>query len=445
MPRPPARLAAPSRGDDVVAQASEVVGGPVGRYAAIGRRPWTYAGALLSALASVVVALGVLQKNHCVRSGWSTPGSLWRACYSDLPAAVTPEHGATPWSGGGPGHSQPVLTAFLTWVLRWLTPSGSGLAEQRWYFALGAVVIALLVAVTVVATAGVARSTPWLAAHVALSPVLVTAALVSFDMFGVALMALGLLAWSRRHSTSAGVLLGAATMARTFPAVVLVAVALVAWRDDRRRELRHVLAGAALAVVLSLVLAWSMGGDPLASYQLWTDQGAGYGSPWLVAQIAHVSIPAAALTALAVIGWLLALVVGVYLATDRERAFGIPQLSLVMLVIVMVTGKTIPVQAALWVLPLIALCGLRWRDHLIWAAVEVTYFAGVWMYAGTSFNADRALPAPAYALLTSVRLLAYVGLAWRCLAGQRELDDARAEGPAASPGAARTRFAGVAD
>ncbi|WP_052589587.1 glycosyltransferase 87 family protein [Luteipulveratus mongoliensis] len=425
MPRTPSRLATPSRGDGVVALASDVFGGPLGRYAGLGRRPWTYAAAVLSALASVLVALGIVQKNHCVSAGWSTPGSLWRACYSDLPAAVTSQPGASPWSTGGAGHTQPVLTAFLTWVLRRLTPSGVGLAEQRWYFALAAIVIALLIAATVVATAALLEGTPWQAAHVALSPVLITASLVSLDIFGVALMTVGLLAWHRRYPLVAGLLLGAAISARTFPAVVLIAVVLVAWRDGRRQDLGRLLGGVAVAIVVSLCMAYAVGGDPMEPYQAWSDQAAGYGSPWLIAQIAHVTIPANALTALAVIGWVLALVVGVYLATDRERNLPVAPLALAMLVVVMVTGKSMPVQNALWVLPLIALCGLSWRDHLVWAGIEVAYFAGVWMYVGTSFNPEKALPGAAYSILTMARLLALVGLVWRAILTHGELERER--------------------
>ncbi|WP_050671230.1 glycosyltransferase family 87 protein [Luteipulveratus halotolerans] len=441
MPRTPVRLAVPSRGDGVVAQACEVIGGVVGRYAGVGRRPWTFAAALLSAAASVFVALGVLQKNHCVRSGWSTPGSLWRACYSDLPGAVTAQHLSDPWATGGPGESQPVLTAYLTWLVRLLTPEGSGLVEQRFYFAAAAIVIVLLIAVTVAAVAATLPRSPWVAAHVALSPVLITASLMSYDMLGVALMALGVLAWTRRHPLMAGTLLGAATMARTFPAVVIVAIALVAWRERRQTALWRVLSGAVAAIAVGLILGWAVGGDPLASYQVWSDQSAGYGSSWLVVQIAGLDLPAAALTALAVIGWVLALVVGVYLATDRERNLDVAHLSLVMLVVVMVTGKSVSVQSALWLLPLIALCGLRWRDHLVWAGIELASFAAVWMYAGTSFNENRSLPGPAYALLTVLRLLAWIGLAWQAVATQRRLD----EGEALPPTGVRRPILSAAD
>lgn len=409
----------------MVTLATQVVGGPVGRYAAVGRRGWAYVAAVLSSLASVLIALGVLQKNHCVRSGWSTPGSLWRECYSDLPVAVTGTEGSSPWAVGGAGHSQPVLTAVLTWALRHLVPSGTSLSQQQAYFAIGAVVIALLVAGTVAATALALEDTPWLAAHVALSPVLITAALISFDMLGVALMAGGLAAWARRKPVLAGVLLGAATMARSFPALVLVAIALVALREGQRSATVRLLVGALVTIGVVLGLAYAWGGDPLEVYGTWADQGPSYGSPWLVLQIMKVAIPAGPLTLITVIGWAVALMTGAYLATDRRRALPAAPVALLMVVIVMVTAKSLSVQAAVWVLPLVALSALRWRDHLLWAGAELIYFGGVWLYVGTSFDANKALPGPAYAVLVMLRLIALIGLAWAAVATHDELEDER--------------------
>ncbi|MFC6715670.1 hypothetical protein [Branchiibius cervicis] len=83
-----------------------------------------------------------------------------------------------------------------------------------------------------------------------------------------------------------------------------------------------------------------------------------------------------------------------------------------MLVVVMLTGKAIPVQACLWVLPLLALSAVRWRDHLIWAGVEIVYFIMVWMYIAAPSNPAKGLPGAAFAVFSLARSLAYVGIAW---------------------------------
>jgi Glycosyltransferase family 87 len=423
----------PSRTDRLAALATEVIGGPVGRYARVGKRVWVPAAAVLSAVASVVVALGVLQKNHCVREGWATPGSLWRMCYSDLPAAANGSAPATPFSAGGPGASQPVLTAVVTWIAQRIVPgSSTGLGRQQWYFAIAAVIIVVLVALTVTAVAWMLPSTPWRAALVALSPVLVTSALVSYDMLGVALMALGLAAWVRRYPWAAGALLGAATMARSFPVVVLAAAAMVGWQVARRDDVRKMLVAAGAVGVFCLALGYALGGDPLAAYGIWNRQQGTYGSVWIVAQICGLDLSAGTLTVIAALGWGAALTVGLRL-TGRERPPSVVAVATVMLVIVMLTGKSNPVQAALWLLPLLAASALPWREYLAWAGVELIAYAGTWLYVGSSFDAQKSLPGPAYVLVATLRLMALAVVAWRVL----DLDT-RTPKPAA-PGAVRVQ------
>jgi hypothetical protein len=81
-----------------------------------------------------------------------------------------------------------------------------------------------------------------------------------------------------------------------------------------------------------------------------------------------------------------------------------------------VTGKAVPVQAGLWLLPLIALVGMQWRDHLIWAGFEATYFVAVWLYIAGLSKPDRGLPPRWYSTLLIMRLAAMLFLAvqvWR--------------------------------
>ncbi|MBD2759555.1 DUF2029 domain-containing protein [Yimella sp. cx-573] len=415
------RLTVPSRGEGVVGWATEVIGGPTGRYGAIGRRGASYAVTVLSALASVFVALGVVQKHSCVEKGWGAPESLWRACYSDLAVGLTGNGG--PWAAGGPGENQPMLTALLQWLLRQVTPTGSSLAVQQYYFAFGAVLIALAIAATVIALTAALPGTPWLAAHAALSPVLVTASLVSMDAFGVALATIGLVLWMRDKPLAAGVLLGLAVLARSYPLIIIAAIVLVALRDGRTRELTKLLVGAAAAVGVCLAAALAVGGDPFAVYQNWNRAAAGYGSPWLVLSILKIKVDAATLTWLAVAGWLLALLVGAHLVRRPRHATPLPALVLTMLVIVMCTGKAFPVQQAIWVLPLLALTAMRWREHLVWAGVEIVYFVMTFLYIASSSDPNKGVAPAMYVVFAMVRLIAYAGLAWVSWETAEELAD----------------------
>lgn len=417
------RLTTPSRGEGVVSWATPVIGGVSGRYAAVGRRGISYAITVLSALASVMVALGVAQKHFCVQRGWGAPDSLWRACYSDLAVGVTAQGG--PWAQGGPGENQPVLTAVLHWLVREAIPSGSSLAAQQYYFAFGAVLIALFIAAATIATASAMRDTPWLAAHIALSPVLITASLVSFDAFGVALATIGLVLWMRDKPLVAGVVLAAAVMARSYPLVIVAAIAMVALRDDRLRDLVRLLAAGTAVVAVCFGVVFLLDGDPTLVYRNWNAAAPGYGSPWFLLSILKVQVSASTATWLALFGWLFALFVGAYLVRRPRHLTPLAPLALTMLVIVMITGKAFPVQQALWILPLLALTAVRWREHLVWAGVEVTYFVMTMLYIASRSDADKGMPAATYLIFALVRLIAWGAITWISWESAEELEDHR--------------------
>lgn len=379
-------------------------------------------------LSSLTIALGVLQKAHCLSKGWNTPDQFWHACYSDLPIVYQSAglgH-AMPYLPGAQPLDQPLISGLVMWLVGLAVPDGSAMVQQQWYFALWAVLITVIVMVLVAVTAASVPAAPWRAAHVALSPVLVLAGLVSVDLLGVMLASAALWAWGRSRVLLAGVLLGLAISARSYPLVLLVAIGLLAVRSGRVAAWRQ-LAVAALSTWLAVSLPWLvMNADALLSvYRSWWRAGASYGSVWMVPTLLGRVLPQGAVTPLAILGWVAALAVGAFFALSLDRRPTVAEVSLVMLVIVLVTGKSVPVQAGLWLLPLIALIGMQWRDHLVWAAFESTYFVAVWLYIAGLSKPDRGLPRGPYALLLVLRLAAMLFVVmqvWRV---------ARSRGPAA--------------
>ena len=110
------------------------------------------------------------------------------------------------------------------------------------------------------------------------------------------------------------------------------------------------------------------------------------------------------MTVLCLAGWVVALVVGAGFTLAMPRRPGVAEVSLVMLTIVMLTGKSMTVQSALWLVPLAALVGLAWKDVLAWSATEALHFEAVWLYlAGTSVP-SRGLQASWYAVFLVIRL-----------------------------------------
>lgn len=421
---------APTRSDPVAAAASEVIGGPLGRYAALvrhtARSGWQPAAAVLMGLSSLTVAFGVLQKAHCFAKGWSNPDQFWHACYSDLPVSAGIGQ-SMPYLSGAQPLDQPVISGIVMWMVGLAVPDGSVMVRQQWYFALWVVLVTVIVMALVAVTAASVPSAPWRAAQVALSPVLVLAALVSVDLLGVLLASAALLAWGRNKIPLAGLLLGLAISARSYPLVLLVAIGLLAVRSGRVAAWRR-LAGATLATWFAVSLPWLvLNADGLLSvYRTWWRGGASYGSAWIVPSFLGHGLPQGRVTAFVLAGWLVALLVGGVFALSLDRRPTVAEISLVMLVIVVVTGKAVPVQAALWLLPLIALVGLKWRDHLIWAGFEATYFVVVWLYIAGLAKPERGLPSGLYSTLLGLRLAAWLFVlvqVWRV---------ARSRGPVAA-------------
>ncbi len=419
------RVVVPSREDPVARSASVVAGGPLGRYAVPLARGWRRLAAGLVAASCLPMAASVALRGYCIDAGWNSPDQFFHMCYSDLPATFGDQNlgaglGAFLAGGvGAPTPVQPPLTALLLAFTGGLVPDGSAQARARFYFGIWAVLIALLLAVTVWFTAAAVRRMPMRAAHVALSPVVALTAVVSPDLLGVALASGALWAWSRSRPGISGVLFGLAISARSYPVLLLVAIALVAVRAGRGRTVLPV-AGAAIVTFAAVVALVALGnpGGAMRAYSTWVGAEAGFGSPWVLGQLARpdsaqsmgFSLPEplspSALTLLAAAGWLVAILVGAWLAWSGERRPGVAEVSLVMVAIVLVTGKSFPVQASIWLVPLVALVGIQWRDHLIWSGAEALHFGAVWLYLAGSSVADRGLPSGWYLLLLLVRLLA---------------------------------------
>lgn len=402
--------------DPVATAATEVIGGPRGRYAAR-ELPWVLTAAVLSALAALPAGFGIALRIPCLRTHWSGDGQFWNACYSDLPNAYRDgnlDAGLAAFlqgAQGAPATGQPPLTGLALTAVASLVPSADREGTRiAWYFALWAVVLTVLLLAIIWLVASSARR-PWAAAHVALAPVVALVGFVSADLLGVALASAGMWAWGRRRTATAGILLGLAISARSYPVLILVAIGLLALRAGRLRDFARTAAHAIATFLAVLGGLWLLHPEAASSaYDAWGSAGAGYGSPWLLPQLAGHPLPAGAVTALAVIGWVVALVVGAVLALASDRRPTLAEVSLVMVGVVLVTGKSFTVQSSLWLIPLVAWCFVQWRDHLIWAGAEALNFVAVWLVIAATKVPDRGLPNGWYAFFSMLRVIAVLWL-----------------------------------
>lgn len=443
---PAGRHAAPPSVDDKAAYAGGLppaveapLGGPLGRWA----RPvsWMTGVWPLMLLSVLPLQVALFQKAWCLDHGWLGENQFWRACFSDLPGQAQTGglwDGLSAYVTGRAHVDQPLVTGVVMSIVGNLTPSGTVVLQQRAYVLLfAALTAALLILMTWLVASALPRH-PQRAAQVALSPVVLLTVLISADILGVALCTAGIWAWAKRRPVLAGILLGTAVMARTYPVLVLIALALLAVRTARWCEVRQTLvaAGATVVAIVAPFLVVNPGAVT-APYAAWWRPDAGFGSPWVVPQLlasataaessppgvnAVVSalravfghaLPVAWVNGLAVLGILVALVLGALMALGAPRRPTLPQLALFMTALVLVTGKSFPVQASLWLVPLVALAGLRWRDHLVWAGTEAVHFVAVWLYIGGLSKPDRGLPPAWYAVFLLIRVAGVLYLAWR--------------------------------
>ena len=402
---------APDRVDQVPDEALAAVGGRLGRHA---RRPgWRATIWPVVALAAVPMQLAMIERAYCIEHGWIGQDMFSRACFSDLPVQLTTGRltdGFAAYASGAAHVDQPVVTGAVMALLGGLAGPGSLIGSQRTYFYLWAILATVLVMATAWLSAASRPRSAGIAAAVALSPLLITTVMVGPDIVGVTVLAAGMWAWSRRRPVLAGALLGVAVMARTYPLLVLLALVFLAVRAGRLDRVRGLLGAAGGAVaVLALVFGVGHRQTLTAAYTSWWHAPSGFGSLWFIPQLAGHPLSTTVSGALAVIGILAAIGAGFVVALGSRRRPSWAEVAFVMVAIALVTGKSIPVQASLWLLPLAALVGVRWRDHFIWVGAEVAHFIAVWLYAGGLARPDRGLPGGWYALFLVLRV---AGIGW---------------------------------
>lgn len=398
-------------------------------------------------LAALPVLASVWRQGPCLERGWGGQEPFWRFCYSDLAVSVQSsgaDRGVGPFLAGDVPLDHPPLTGAFVSLVAGLAPGNGALAAQRWVLG----VWALLGLAALVLMAWWVRTSPGHRdgdpLHVALAPVAALTLLLSPDLLGVVLATGGLWAWSRRHPVLAGALLGAGVMARTYPALLLVVVAMHAWRTGRERELVGVAGGAlgAVAVVAGPLLLTS----PSTLTRAWAasfENGAGLGSVWYLPTLDGNAWSPTTLTVLGVLGVALAVVLAGVLVLGAPRTPRLGAVALVVVAVVLVTGRSFPVQSSLWLVPLVALAGLRWRDHLVWALAEGIHFVAVWLYLAGLQDANRSLPPSWYALALLLRVAGVLYLAsraWQTATGPSVGDEGDPRGvpePVPDVGAAR--------
>ncbi|MCW2785517.1 MAG: integral rane protein [Marmoricola sp.] len=427
----------PTREDPIATALSEVIGGPVGEHARPNR--WWTPVRIMLALFTIVFALGLVQKYPCGETNWSNTSVRYaKMCYSDVPYLYTDRGFAEhryPYAksnGRYPAMEYPVLIADFAWAASEITalmPSGPSQAirqqtatgdlwglpgmtkEVNTYFLVTALLLLLCGLGSVFFLSGASPGRPWDAMGLALSPTLLVAGLVNWDLFAVLFTAGALWAWARGRPLLAGVMVGLGFATKLYPVFLLGAFLVDAVRRRRTDVFFVAVCGAATAwfavnlpALVSNESAWKV------FWSFNSSRGADLGSLWLVASEHGMTVSTHTLN---VVSWLvLGLGCGAILALGLKapQRPKVAQVAFLIVAVFLIVNKVYSPQYVLWLLPLAALARPRWRDLLIWQACELFYFASVWWYLGGWLAPGSGTNPTIYQLAIVVRVLGEIYL-----------------------------------
>ncbi len=334
-------------------------------------------------------ALGFLNKAACRAGAWNVNVEQFQAhCYTDIYPLY---FGEGLWHGQIPYFDHPVeypvligaaMQAAATVVHSIANPYTRG----REFFDVTVAGLAICALIGVLCTAYLAgRSRRWTALLVALSPGLILAAFINWDMIAMALTALAMAAWAARRGMLSGVLFGLAIATKFYPLVLLGALFLLCLRAGRLRAFWVALASAAAAwllvnvpVALGAFTGWSR------FYQLNTSRGADWGSIWYFFEterwpgVGSLSLHALNLVSLLLFAVACGLIALLTLAAPRRPR--LPQVFFLVLASFLMVNKVWSPQYVIWLVPLVVLARPRLWSYLLWQVGEVGYFFAIWAY-----------------------------------------------------------------
>ena len=451
----------PSRTDALGSAVAEVIGGPVGRHALIGRTRFFTPVRVMFVVALVFLALGWATKAPCLQStgtgagdqrvaNWDNQRAYYQLCYSDTVPLYgaellnqgkfpyksswveTDAHGApqTRYDGAAAvRHMEyPVLTGVYQYVAMTLAKTYTAaskvvalpvVAEVVVFFDVVAFGLALAWLVTLWASAGLAGRRVWDALLIGASPLVIFQIFTNFDALATAFAMGGLLAWARRRPTLAGVLLGLGVAAKLYPVLLCGPLVVLALRTGRGREVVQTITAAVaawLAVNLPVMVLFPRGWSEffrlnsrrdadldsvynvIGSFTGWSGFDPGLGF-WEPPAVLNGVVAAAFALCCAAIG---------YVALTAPVRPRVAQLAFLLVAAFLLTNKVWSPQFSLWLVPLAVLALPHRRILLAWMTVDALVWVPRMYYLFGAEN--RGLPEQWFTATVAVRDLAVVGL-----------------------------------
>jgi uncharacterized membrane protein len=372
------------------------------------------AGSLTALLAAGLAgaALAFLSKAACRAGAWNTSFGQYQAhCYTDIYPLYYGERlsaGKIPYLGH-PVEYPVVIGAAMqaaAWVVR---PVSDAFLRGREFFDVTVILLAVFAIAAVLATAYLAgQSRRWTALLVALSPAMILAAFINWDLIAMSLATLGLAAWAARRGAAAGVLLGLAVATKFYPVFLLGPLLLLCLRAGRMRAF-WVTAGSAAAawLAVNLPVAIAAPGGWATFYRFNSARGADWGSIWYFFETEHWpvlgSLSVGAINAVSLLLFGIACAAIGLLALAAPRRPRLPQLCFLVIAAFLLFNKVWSPQYVIWLAPLVVLARPRLAAYALWQAAEIGYFLAIWAYLLTIVSGPGGIGAGLYFTAVAAR------------------------------------------
>lgn len=451
----------PSRTDHLGAALADVIGGPVGRHALIGRSWLMTPLRVMFLIGLVFLALGWSTKAACLQStgtgpadqrvaNWDNQRAYYELCYSDtvpLYGAELLNQGRFPYKSSwietdSSGAAQtrydgrpavrymeyPVLTGVYQYVSMAVAKTYTALsklvavpviAEVVMFFDVAAFGLALAWLATIWATAGLAGRRIWDGALVAASPLVIFQIFTNFDALATAFATAGLLAWARRRPVLAGVLIGFGAAAKLYPLLFLVPLFVLGVRTGRLGEAARTAVTAAatwLLVNLPVLLLFPRGWSEF--FRLNTRRGDDMDSLYNVVKSftgwrgfdpkLGFWEPPLVLNAVVTVLFALCCVAIAYVALTAAQRPRVAQLAFLIVAAFLLTNKVWSPQFSLWLVPLAVLALPHRRLLLAWMTIDALVWVPRMYYLYG--NPNRSLPEQWFTATVLLRDVAVVAL-----------------------------------
>jgi uncharacterized membrane protein len=361
---------------------------------------------IIASLLGGTLAFGA--KEACRAGAWNVGVEQYQAhCYTDIYPLYFTEGlsaGKIPYLDHHVEY--PVVIGAVMQAAAWLVRSvPNPFARGLDYFDVTVALLSVFLAAGVLATAYCAgRSRRWTALLVALSPALILAAFINWDLIAMGLMMMALAAWAARRPALAGVLLGLAVATKFYPVVVLWPLFLLCLRARRLRTFWVTAAAAAgswLAVNLPVAIVAPQGWATFYTFS--SSRGADWGGIWYFFR--YLNWPVVGSESTTTLNLLSALAFGAAcvaigaLALAAPRRPRLPQLVFLATAAFVLTSKVWSPQYVVWLVPLVVLARPRLLGYALWQIAEVGYFYAIWGYLITiisGLHASGAISAGLY-------------------------------------------------